>query len=76
MILFDVKFDGGQGDAEIDLASGVLSIKADDSNPSFPSNLVIDVPLDQIFQRLEAQAPNLLVKWGEMAAKGVIDGIS
>lgn len=76
MQLIDVKFDNGQGDANVNLESGVLEIQLTENNPNFPSGAQINIPLDPIFEKLEAQAPNLLVKWGEKAAQSLIDGAS
>lgn len=75
MQVLDIKFDDGKGDANVNLESGILEIQATDSNPSFPTNLQINVPLDPLFEKLQAQAPNLLVKWGEKAAQSLIDAV-
>lgn len=75
MEIFDIKFDGGQGDASVNLVDGTVSIVVKEANPNFPSGLQINIPLDQLFQKLESQAPNLLVKWGEKAAQAMIDGL-
>ena len=75
MDIYDMKFDGVNGDADVSLDQGTLSIKITEANPLFPSNLQINIPLDVIFKKLEAQAPNLLVKWGEKAAQAMIDGL-
>ena len=71
--VLDVKFDNNQGEAIVDLDNGVLQIKVTEANPNFPSGLTINVPLDPLFQKLEDQAPNFLVKWGEDAAQALID---
>lgn len=75
MEIFDYKFDGPNGDANVNLANGTLEIKITEKNPLLPSDLQINIPLDDIFAKLEAQAPNLLIKWGEKAAQAMIDGI-
>jgi hypothetical protein len=76
MEIYDVKFDNNQGNAEIDLVSGVIKITATESNPQFPTGLAINIPIDPLFAKLQAQAPNLLVKWAEQAAQGAIDGVT
>lgn len=73
MQVFDLKFDNGLGDAQIDEDAGVLKIVVSETNPEFPSGLTINVPLDPIFQKLEAQSPNFLVTWGEKAAQALLD---
>jgi len=73
MQLIDVQFDNGQGDANVNLENGTLEIKLTENNPSFPSGAQINIPLDPIFQKLQAQAPNLLVRWGEIAAQAMLD---
>ena len=73
MQIVDVSFDQGQGDANVNLDQGTLEIKLTEQNPAFPSGAQINIPLDPIFQKLQAQAPNLLVKWGEIAAQALVD---
>lgn len=73
MQLIDVKFDSGMGDANVNLEKGTIEVSLTDKNPSFPSGAQINIPLDPIFQKLQAQAPNLLVKWGEIAAQALVD---
>lgn len=73
MQLIDISFDNGQGDLHVDEAKGVISIVASDQNPSFPSGAQINIPLDQFFAKLEAQAPNIFVKWAEEAAQAAVD---
>lgn len=73
MQLINVAFDNGQGDAVVDLAQGTLEITLAESNPAFPSGAKISIPLDPLFQKLQAQAPNFLVKWGEEAAQDLVD---
>ena len=73
MDLLDVKFDNGQGEANVNLEKGVLEIKITEANPNFPSGGQINIALDPIFQALKDQAPNLLVKWGEEAAQSYVD---
>lgn len=75
MEIYDLKFDDGKGDADVNLEKGVLEIKITEANDYFPANVQLDIPLDKIFEKLEAQAPNLLVKWGEKAAQALVDGI-
>ena len=73
MQLIDVKFDNGQGDAKIVESKGVIEIDVADSNPAFPSGAKITIPLDQFFEKLEASAPNVFVKWAEEAAQSAVD---
>jgi hypothetical protein len=76
MQLINVSFDSGLGDAVVDLASGTLQITLSDKNPEFPSGAQISIPLDPLFVKLQAQAPSLLVKWGEEAAQDLVDDVT
>jgi hypothetical protein len=73
MQLVNVSFDNNEGDAIVDLVQGTLQITLSEKNPAFPSGATISIPLDPLFQKLQAQAPNLLVKWGEEAAQDLVD---
>lgn len=73
MQIIDVSFDDGQGDANVNLDKGVLEVAVTEKNPAFPSSAQINIPLDPLFQKLQAQAPNLLVEWGEKAAQALAD---
>lgn len=73
MQIIDLSFDNGQGDAKVDIANGVLQIIATDKNPNVNGNFTLNIPLDPLFQKLEDQAPNLLVSWGEKAGQALVD---
>lgn len=73
MQLIDVAFDNGQGDVKINLDKGVLEIEISEKDPNFPGGAQVNIPLDPIFNKLIEQAPNVLVRWGEEAAKALLD---
>jgi hypothetical protein len=73
MQLINVSFDSGLGDVEVDLANGILKLTISEKNPDFPSGATVNIPMDPLFQKLEAQAPNYLAKWGEEAAQDLVD---
>lgn len=73
MQIIDLSFDGGQGDAKADLDNGILKIIVTDKNPTANGNFTLNIPLDPLFQKLEDQAPNFLVRWGEKAAQSLVD---
>ena len=75
MTLFDVKFDNGKGDANLNLEVGVLEVIANETNPEFPAQFQINVPLDPIIDKLIAQAPNWWIAMGEKAAKVLLDNV-
>jgi hypothetical protein len=75
MLIADVSFDAGQGDANISLDAGVFAIKAVENNPNFPSNLQINLPIDVVFAAIEAKANSTLVSWTLKVLAGLLDAI-
>ncbi len=61
MVLYDLKFDGGKGDADVTLSGGVIGIAITESNPSFPTGLQINIPLTVIFGKIISKLNNAFV---------------
>lgn len=55
MNIYDLKFDNGQGEIEIDEAAGVVDIKLSESNPSYPGGGEFKVPLNPILDAIKAK---------------------
>lgn len=55
MQIYDLKFDAGQGEVEIDEAKGVASFKLTESNPSYPGGAQFNIPLDPLFEAIKAK---------------------
>lgn len=75
MNIIDLKFDSNQGDANIALDNGIVTIAVSDSNPNFPSGAKITVPLDNIFLAIEAKANSVIVGWMIGGLRAILDAI-
>lgn len=74
MLLIDVKFDGGQGDANATLDAGIIAIVLTENNPHFPSGAQINIPIDVLFQAVKAKCPPF-VAWALGGIEMLIDAI-
>ncbi len=69
MVLVDVKFDGGKGDADITLSGGVIGLTLTEANPAFPTGAQINIPLAVVFQAIEKKLNNSFITF---ALNGVL----
>lgn len=79
MQIYDLQFDNGQGEIEIDEAAGVLNLKMTERNPSYPGGAQFNVPLDPIIEALIAKVQadgslkGKLEAWGLKLVEQAVD---
>lgn len=75
MQLIDLKFDGSNGDAEVDLDYGTVVLKITEKNPAFPTGAQTNIPLNAIFAAISAKINNSFVTFALNGVLMLLDAI-